>query len=206
MKIKYTVFLLLTLFLFIACKNEEKQNDQVHPRELEENYEDDESVSGEEITSDSNEKSAADYPRTDEEGKKLDIESKAASQPSELSEGKYIREGEEDGDCNCYCLELTFTGTTELCLKEEAIFITTRMSRGEDGMVNIYFVEPAARNSEGKDIPWNDFDTNTPIANISTSENGKMQLDWLGFTINGDLAMDYAIYGKKTLEGLYKKK
>jgi zinc D-Ala-D-Ala carboxypeptidase len=33
-----------------------------------------------------------------------------------------------------------------------------------------------------------------------------MELDWLGFTINGDLAMDYAIFGKKTLEGQYKKK
>jgi len=30
-------------------------------------------------------------------------------------------------------------------------------------------------------------------------------LDWKGFYIDGELAVDYAIYGKKTLEGTYKK-
>ncbi|HSI71388.1 MAG TPA: hypothetical protein VK941_14220, partial [Gillisia sp.] len=93
----------------------------------------------------------------------------------------------------------------ELCLKEKSIFITARMSRGDEGTVNIFLVEPANRNTEGDDIPWKEFDTNVPIATISPSKNGEMELDWLGFTINGDLAIDYAIYGKKTLEGTYKK-
>ncbi|UJH91104.1 hypothetical protein LZ575_21045 [Antarcticibacterium sp. 1MA-6-2] len=72
--------------------------------------------------------------------------------------------------------------------------------------INIYFIEPSARSSEGKDIPWKDFDKNSPIATIIPQNNGEIELDWLGFTVNGDLAMDYAIYGKKTLEGVYKKK
>jgi hypothetical protein len=32
-----------------------------------------------------------------------------------------------------------------------------------------------------------------------------MVLDWKGFSIDGELAVDYAIFGKKTLEGTYKK-
>jgi hypothetical protein len=47
-----------------------------------------------------------------------------------LSEGTYIKDGEADENCDCYCVDFTFSGTTELCLKEKTIFITARSQRG----------------------------------------------------------------------------
>lgn len=201
MKLRSILPVLFGLLIIVACKNDGNQDDSLESLERQENKKDGErtpSPSGEQNRSASGEDASPD------DSVKNDPD-RAVSNTSQPSEGTYVKDGEKDANCECYCVDLTFTGTTELCLKEGTIFITARMSRGENGAVNIFLVEPAARNSEGRDIPWEEFDRNVPIATIST-KNGKMDLDWLGFTINGDLAMDYAIYGKKTLEGTYKKK
>lgn len=127
--------------------------------------------------------------------------------PTSNISGTYIKIGEEsDTGCNCYCLDLNPAGNKELCLVPGEMYITTRFQKAGDNSIDIYLVEPAARNIQGKDMPWKDFDRNSAIAKITPQANGEIELDWLGFKINGDLAMDYAIFGKKTLEGKYKKK
>ncbi len=202
---------LLCLFLIISCKNKKNENDSLQIHDGKENYESAPSNNNQNITSPTSTGKSRDVAGEGNNNANVDPngeekETGEDTRTTKVSEGNYIKDGETDGNCSCFCVDLTFNGTTELCLKEEAIFITARMSRGERGLVNIYLVEPASRNTEGKDIPWEEFDTNVPIATISKNENGNMELDWLGFTINGDLAMDYAIWGKKTLEGTYKKK
>ena len=127
-------------------------------------------------------------------------------QASSLS-GNFIKISEEmDDSCACYCVDINYSGNSELCLAPSKIFINIRMAKSNNQTTNIFFVKPSPENTGGKDIPWSKFDTNTPIATITSNGNGEMELDWLGFSINGDLAIDYAILGKKTLEGNYKKK
>src|SRR5690606_22002014 len=120
--------------------------------------------------------------------------------------GQYIKIGnEDDSACACYCLDLS-AGNTELCLIEGDMFIKARLQKNSDNSFDVFLVEPSTRNIQGKDIPWQDFDRNSAIATIKLASNGELELDWLGFKINGDIAVDYAILGKKTLEGKYKKK
>ncbi|MBK5193105.1 MAG: hypothetical protein JJE07_07810 [Flavobacteriaceae bacterium] len=122
-------------------------------------------------------------------------------------EGQYIRIGEEaDFNCECYCLDLNFTSTSELCLSPDNIYINVKFEKANSNVINVFLVNPSDINSEGEKIPWDKFDRNIPIATITPQPNGELDLDWLGFSINGDLAMDYAIFGKKTLEGKFKKK
>ncbi|HSP41130.1 MAG TPA: hypothetical protein VLN46_06835 [Gillisia sp.] len=120
--------------------------------------------------------------------------------------GQFIKVGEEsDSNCGCYCVDLS-SNTAELCLVNGKMYVNTRLQKNSNNTIDIFLVEPAARNTDGKEMPWKDFDRNSPIATIKPKSNGELELDWLGFKINGDLAVDYAIFGKKTLEGDYKKK
>lgn len=122
-------------------------------------------------------------------------------------EGRYIKTGRESElNCNCYCIEINFESTTELCLVKDEMYITTRMERGDNNSIEVFYEEPSSKNTGGKDIPWQDFNRNIPIARITTLENNELEVDWLGFSINGDLASDYAIYGKDSLEGTYRKR
>lgn len=120
--------------------------------------------------------------------------------------GQYIKKGEEaDSNCGCYCLNLS-SGTAELCLVNGKMYVNTRLQKNSNNTIDVFLVEPSSRSTEGMEMPWKDFDRSSPIATIKPTSNGEMELDWLGFKINGDLAVDYAIFGKKTLEGVYKKK
>ncbi|CAN5405892.1 hypothetical protein BH23BAC2_BH23BAC2_08730 [soil metagenome] len=125
---------------------------------------------------------------------------------SAVMAGQYIKTGQEnDNSCNCYCIDLSATNP-ELCLVNNELYISTRFQKKLNNSIDVFLVNPSTRNSQGKEIPWKDFDRNAPIATITPKSNGELEFDWLGFTINGDLAVDYAIYGKKTLEGTFKKK
>ncbi len=119
--------------------------------------------------------------------------------------GKYIKTGEEsDTNCSCYCIDLNPSGNQELCLVPGEMYITARLQKNSDNSIDVFLVDPSSRNTQGNDMPWKDFDRNSAIAKITPKANGIIDLDWLGFKINGDLAMDYALFGKKTLEGEYK--
>lgn len=126
---------------------------------------------------------------------------------ADILTGIFIRSNSESGSCECNCVEVNFTQTTELCLdKKTGLSIMAKYRRMPEGTLGIYFDTP--KKEEGiadKKIPWDDFDKNTPIAIITYSTDNTFDLDWVGFNIEGELATDYAIYGKKNLEGSYRK-
>lgn len=126
------------------------------------------------------------------------------STSSSTISGTYIRNDHpEDWNCSCFCIEVNMTGTSELCLSEDKLYINGRFEKsGND--INIYYSGKSSKTAD-EEIPWDKFEKSTPIAVLSPSGNG-FDLDWKGFTIDGEIAVDYALYGKKTLEGTYKKK
>lgn len=149
---------------------------------------------------------------TDEEadlpgsGENSEISGSSNKNRSTIIAGTYIKVGEEkDSGCNCYCLDINFNSGSELCLVQNEQYINTRFQKNSDNTINVFFVGPSSRNKQSE-IPFQDFDKDTPIATISPLSNGELELNWLGFKSNGDLLTDYAIYGKKTLEGNYKRK
>lgn len=118
--------------------------------------------------------------------------------------GRYIKSDHpEDINCNCYCLDVQLNSTTELCLKDQELYINGRFEQDGDN-INLYYAGKSSR-TPNSEIPWEKFEKNIPIAVLSPTSNG-IKLDWKGFKINGEIAVDYALYGKKTLEGNYKKK
>lgn len=187
------------MLVLVSCKDEDKNQEDEPNFEIEQKENDNTSEPGTE-KSDSeinyNEDESIDSPDNTSKNK---MESSGA-----ITRGTtYVKIDENDANCRCYCVVLDMSNNTELCLSEDKIFINARYAKsGND--VNIYYVNPSAKNTN-EELPWEDFDTNTPIAVISPGENGNMELDWKGFSIDGELAVDYAIYGKKTLEGTYKK-
>ena len=64
-------------------------------------------------------------------------------------------------------------------------------------------MSPSSRNKD-KNLPWEDFSKKDAIASLKATNDG-LKLDWIGFKINGQIATDYAIFGKKTLEGNFTK-
>ena len=194
---KFYASLLCIILVLVACKNKDKS------REDDINFKSEKSVNN-------------DIPEFDP--KKFDAEDDYSDQDSLATGSKknnpaasdmtfsgetFVKMGEKDSDCNCYCIEFETNNKTELCLSEAKSYIIGRYSKSGKNL-NIYYVSPSNRNTI-EDLPWEDFDTTTPIAVLSPDENGNMELDWKGFSIDGKLAVDYAIYGKKTLEGTYQK-
>ncbi|HET8753087.1 MAG TPA: hypothetical protein VFM59_01920 [Salinimicrobium sp.] len=122
-------------------------------------------------------------------------------------EGKYKKtsgDGTSQG-CACSCFEISFSGTTELCVAPNNIYISAKFTKTGPDSAEVFLVEPLRVQNVEREIPWNDFDKNIPVATIKMMPNGEMKMDWIGFSIGGELAVDYAIYGKKALEGTYKK-
>ncbi|MUP41549.1 hypothetical protein [Christiangramia aestuarii] len=110
----------------------------------------------------------------------------------------------DDVNCDCYCVNIKTNGTSELCLKEDELYIMARFQRQANN-INVFY-SGKSPGTTNKDIPWDKFETGTPIAVLSPESDGSLKLDWKGFSIDGKIAVDYALYGKKTLEGTYKKK
>jgi zinc D-Ala-D-Ala carboxypeptidase len=124
--------------------------------------------------------------------------------PEKVFTGIYLHNSHpEDASCSCYCIEVKTSGTSELCLKENEIYINARyLKNGEN--LNIFYSGKSTRTTN-KELPWDKFEKETPIAVLTSEGNGTYKLDWKGFSIDGKIAVDYAILGKKTLEGIYKK-
>jgi len=192
MKLKLILTTLCCLFILGSCKNKDSGD---HNSEIGSDLE---KSGSESITGSGNNK---DRSKTESKSK-TDSKDRTGS-----IEGQYIKVGEEaDLNCGCYCLDLNFTSNAELCLSPDKIYINVKFEKTNTNLINVYLTDPSDINSEGDKIPWAKFDRNIPIATIAPQPNGELDLDWLGFSINGDLAMDYAIFGKKTLEGKFKKK
>lgn len=198
---KISLYAFSLIFLLISCKNEEKDQQPETPPAVEQqerNREETESTRERENTREFSENSS---PEADDEQPDQTNTSRGTAQGN-LQSGIYIKEGENDANCSCYCIEIS-NGETDLCLNDQEIYIKARIA-GNDGTRKIYYTQPSSKNTN-EDLPWEDFDTDTPIAEITPTSNGGIELDWKGFTINGELSVDHAIYGKKTLEGKYNK-
>ena len=104
----------------------------------------------------------------------------------------------------CNSLDLNFNTPTPLCIDKNGIVISVRYIRQGNTVEMRY--NSLVSNGTKKEIPFETFDKTTSLALITLSPNGFLKLDWKGFTINNDLATDYAILGKKNLEGTFKKK
>lgn len=197
---KIFLYVISMLFLLISCKNEDKDHTDNSPAVEQQDTEFEEAETSQEREN-RRETSENSSPEAADDQPDQTSTSQGTAQEN-LQSGMYVKEGENDADCSCYCIEIN-NGQTELCLKDEEIYINARITESGDTK-QLYFTEPSSKNTN-EDLPWQDFDTNTPIAEITSSANGGIELDWKGFTIDGELSVDHAIYGKKTLEGKYKK-
>jgi len=195
-----TVIILFCLFLSLtSCNDSKKENDpDAYP---------DQNINQNADQNLDNNSQNAEESNEDPQSDNSDLEYKSESKTNNDAEnitGTYINiDHLEDNSCQCFCLEVT-TSTSELCLKEGDLFVNARFQQKGD-KVEIYFDGKSSRTSNDE-IPWDKFETGTPIAVLSPEANGTMKLDWKGFSIDGKIAVDYALYGKKTLEGTYKKK
>jgi hypothetical protein len=211
MKAPVFAFLIIAL-LFASCKDSNTTENESDIESVSEERVNSENKTDQEVNTNSegtpNDNDVSDSkidPKTSNTDSKTDNTNEETLN-TKLS-GQFIKIGEEiDNSCACYCLNINYSETTELCLTPSKVFINTRMVKSSNQITKLYFVNASSKNTGGKEIPWEKFDKNTPIATITTNSNGEIELDWLGFTINGDLAIDYAILGKKSLEGNYKKK
>ena len=185
MKIYLSIFCLA--LVLVSCKNNSGNNDPDLPAEKKGTMQPDSIKSNTKI----------DISENSEERTKNNLDSLS----SVISGNTYQKNNESN--CSCYCLKFETNNRVELCLAEDDLYIEAKYNQAGD-VVNFYYVK-ALNQENNQDIPWEKFDTNTPVAVLNQAENGMLTLDWKGFSIDGELAVDYAIYGKKTLEGTYKK-
>lgn len=194
LKMRTAVILLCLVFCFSSCQDQEKKDEKENTYQTEESKDD--------IGT-----SAQDQPIDQNTNNSKEDSSKPESieKTSPSFSGVYIKDDHmEDSDCSCYCIDVKTNGTSELCLTEDKLYIIGRFEKSGDN-INIYYSGKSSGNAD-RELPWDKFETGTPIAVLSTNENGNLKLDWKGFSIDGEIAIDYALFGKKTLEGTYKKK
>lgn len=129
------------------------------------------------------------------------------ARPLAVIDGRYQKLEKDDlsADCNCRCIDVDFNASTEICIVKDKIYINVRFEKTGESTANIYLVNVSREKNPERKFPWEEFDRNTPIASMEFIPDGTAELDWKGFNIGGEIATDYAIYGKKSLEGTYKK-
>ncbi|QYA25509.1 hypothetical protein G3I01_08305 [Gramella sp. MT6] len=192
------IILLCFTACLVSCNNSNKEKDDLSAENDSLEYKNDLGTS------------AQDQPinveeETPKENEKTEVDRSENSNPVTAISGTYLNtEHQEDTSCKCYCLEVATSGSTELCLKENEMYINARFQQ-DGNNINIFYTGKSTRTT-AENIPWDRFQTGTPIAILSPEPNGDLKLDWKGFRIDGEIAIDYALLGKKTLEGTYKKK
>lgn len=132
---------------------------------------------------------------------------KEEPKPLATLNGKYRKtvNGKPAADCNCNCIDISFDSPTEWCIIKDKVYINARCEKTGEKTADLYLVGPSRDESTDRPFPWDDFDTDAPIASIEFQPDGSAKVDWKGFSTNGKIATDYAIYGKKSLEGTYKR-
>ncbi|TBW27551.1 hypothetical protein [Gramella sp. KN1008] len=191
----------LILFCMIICLFSCKNNNE---QDIDSETNQTESIDRDNENPESPDYAPIDQMETTPDPDTTDSSEKTDETSSKSLSGTYIRNDHpEDWNCSCFCIEVTMTGTSELCLSKDKLYINGRFEQNGNN-IDIYYSGKSSKTGDS-DLPWDKFEKNTPIAVLSPSANG-FDLDWKGFTINGEIAIDYALYGKKTLEGTYKRK
>ena len=191
MKFKIFLVTLCCFFMLISCKNNDSSVEDSETDSRLKTSESESPIQSKEIK---------------DQSKTLSSSKTESKDSLEIVEGTYIKVGEEsDSNCECYCLDLSFTSISDLCISPNKIYINVKYEKTNNNSINVYLTGPSNINSEGDKMPWDKFDKDLPIAIITLQNNGNLELDWLGFSIDDDLAIEYAIFGKKTLEGEFKK-
>ena len=133
--------------------------------------------------------------------------SQPVAKPVASYSGRYRKlvENQPAADCNCNCIDISYDSPTEWCIGKDKIYISASCKKTGENTADIYFIAPSREDSPDKPLPWKDFDTNSPVATLTFQPDGSAELDWLGFSKNGEVITEYALLGKKTLEGTYKK-
>ncbi|MFV8224841.1 hypothetical protein [Christiangramia aquimixticola] len=187
---KFLIFI-FSISVLVSCKNNEQDDQKESVPQTTDDFKPSEKEKGHPVNSDT--ATVSEAPK------------KEKTPSNKVFSGILIKEDHpEDTACNCYCLEIQPAANTKLCIKENELFINALSKR--EGNDILLFYQQKIVESNNDEIPWNQFDKDTPIAILSPSGNNIYKLDWKGFSINGELAVDYAILGKKTLEGTYKLK
>lgn len=191
---KNLIVFLGIIFAVISCRNNgtEKEESRIDHNQTE--------VADEEFDDSGNNDSNVQGDTTNNDAKrnKSDVNNEI------LASGLYLKtDNPEDGNCSCYCLDIKTSGTSELCLSKDKLYINGRFEQNGK-TINIFYAGKSSK-TQNNDLPWDKFDKTQPVAVLSPSADG-YKLDWKGFKINGEVAVDYALFGKKTLEGTYKLK
>ncbi|MCG9970854.1 hypothetical protein [Christiangramia crocea] len=194
-----TTLILFCMMLFLMSCKDNKENAE---KEIEENQT--ESIESKEKTGGTSQDQPINQNPDVPDSDTANSDSEVNPDTGNSIAGTYIRSDHpEDWNCSCFCLEVKMSGTSELCLSEDKLYVNGRFEQSGNN-INVYYSGKSSKTTDSE-IPWDKFEKNTPIAVLSPSGNG-FDLDWKGFTIDGKIAVDYALYGKKTLEGTYKRK
>ena len=183
-------FILLTLFLFTNCKEDasEKKTEQF----------------SNEISEDEPEKPSSINQHNSSQSKSTDSKTKPIKAISEMFQR--VNEDGISGSCNCDCLTIDFSSPQSLCIdKGSGLKIQVNYKKLNNGKVAMYLFEGKGGTKVLKKIPWEKFDKTKPLAKINFTDKNHFTLDWIGFTLDDEVAVDYAILGKKNLEGDFQK-
>lgn len=198
MNMRTLIILLCFSVSLISCNNSSKEKDDLSAENDSIEYKNDLGSSAQDQPINAEE-------GTPEEKEKTEVDRTENANSVTTISGTYLNTAhQEDTSCKCYCLEVATGGSSELCLKENDMYINARFQQ-DGNNINIFYNGRSAKTTAEK-IPWEKFETGMPIAVLSPEPNGDLKLDWKGFRIDGEIAIDYALLGKKTLEGTYKKK
>ncbi|MDR6302198.1 hypothetical protein [Mesonia maritima] len=163
----------------------------------------------------SNDSNSMEYTESERDISENNVEDKKGIEVEEENEEKIIassgmyqriREDKKGEGCNCDCLTIDFNAPQSICIDEESgLKIQVNFRKENNQEITMYYVKGAGETKVLKKIPWEKFDKGKPLAKINFTDNNHFTLDWIGFTLDDEVAVDYAILGKKNLEGEFQK-
>ncbi|PZD76776.1 hypothetical protein [Mesonia sp. K7] len=195
---KKILLLLLCTLVLVACKSDKTTN-ELNVDDTNSNYEIDMESSDDDGNSIFNtEDNSEDTSDTNE--METDENTSEENIPILGFEGMFQKADDAYSDCECNCLMIQLNTTERVCLdKENNLYITVTYKKTEEHKAAMYFVKAVGNMDALKPIPWDKFDTGKPIATVH-SLGKQLKVDWIGFTLNGEIAKDYDDLGKNVAD------